>query len=58
MPECSDPLPVFSTLVGAIQTAGLTEMMTQDGTYTIFAPTNEAFSAMPPDDLSKLLGND
>ncbi|KAJ8338447.1 hypothetical protein SKAU_G00374130 [Synaphobranchus kaupii] len=47
----------FSTLVGAIQTAGLTEMMNQAGTYTVFAPTNEAFSAMPPADLNKLLGD-
>ncbi|XP_036404539.1 transforming growth factor-beta-induced protein ig-h3 isoform X2 [Megalops cyprinoides] len=47
----------FSTLVGAIQTAGLTEMMNQPGTYTVFAPTNEAFSAMPAADLNKLLGN-
>ncbi|KAG7464980.1 hypothetical protein MATL_G00171290 [Megalops atlanticus] len=47
----------FSTLVGAIQTAGLTEMLNQAGTYTVFAPTNEAFSAMPAADLNKLLGN-
>ncbi|KAJ8282115.1 hypothetical protein COCON_G00046340 [Conger conger] len=47
----------FSTLVGAIQTAGLTEMMNQAGTYTVFAPTNEAFSAMPADELNTLMGN-
>ncbi|KAI1898991.1 hypothetical protein AGOR_G00078080 [Albula goreensis] len=47
----------FSILVGAIQTAGLTEMMNQAGTYTVFAPTNDAFKAMPAADLNNLLGN-
>ncbi|MGH0127092.1 UNVERIFIED_CONTAM: hypothetical protein FKN15_043781 [Acipenser sinensis] len=47
----------FSTLVGAIQRAGLTEMLNQQGTYTVFAPTNEAFSAMPRGELNKLMGN-
>ncbi|XP_041079469.1 transforming growth factor-beta-induced protein ig-h3-like isoform X1 [Polyodon spathula] len=47
----------FSKLVGAVQRAGLTEMLNQKGTYTVFAPTNEAFSAMPPGELNKLMGN-
>uniref|UniRef100_A0A8C9TU37 Transforming growth factor-beta-induced protein ig-h3 n=1 Tax=Scleropages formosus TaxID=113540 RepID=A0A8C9TU37_SCLFO len=37
----------FSTLVGAIQRAGLTELLNQKGSYTVFAPTNDAFRAMP-----------
>ncbi|XDV37062.1 hypothetical protein PO909_006745 [Leuciscus waleckii] len=45
----------FSTLVGAIQRAGLTELLNKKGTYTIFAPTNAAFSAVPPADLNKLM---
>ncbi|XP_058653933.1 transforming growth factor-beta-induced protein ig-h3 isoform X2 [Onychostoma macrolepis] len=45
----------FSTLVGAIQRAGLTELLNKKGTYTFFAPTNAAFSAMPPTDLNKLM---
>uniref|UniRef100_A0A8C2DZY7 Transforming growth factor-beta-induced protein ig-h3 n=1 Tax=Cyprinus carpio TaxID=7962 RepID=A0A8C2DZY7_CYPCA len=47
----------FSTLVGIIQRAGLTELLNKKGTYTFFAPTNAAFSAMPPADLNKLMRN-
>ncbi|XP_067103251.1 transforming growth factor-beta-induced protein ig-h3 [Osmerus mordax] len=47
----------FSLLVGAIQTAGLTELMNQPASHTVFAPTNKAFSALPPADLNKLMGN-
>ncbi|XP_067852324.1 transforming growth factor-beta-induced protein ig-h3 [Heptranchias perlo] len=36
----------FSMLVGAIQTAGLTESLNRPGTFTIFAPTNEAILAL------------
>uniref|UniRef100_A0A672NM34 Transforming growth factor-beta-induced protein ig-h3-like n=1 Tax=Sinocyclocheilus grahami TaxID=75366 RepID=A0A672NM34_SINGR len=45
----------FSTLVGAIQRAGLTELLNEKGAYTFFAPTNAAFSAMSPADLNKLM---
>ncbi|XP_065122586.1 transforming growth factor-beta-induced protein ig-h3 [Paramisgurnus dabryanus] len=45
----------FSTLVGAIQRAGLTELLNKKGTYTFFAPTNAAFRALPPADLNKLM---
>ncbi|XP_055499177.1 transforming growth factor-beta-induced protein ig-h3 [Leucoraja erinacea] len=37
----------FSMLVGAIQTAGLTETLNRPGTFTIFAPTNDAILALP-----------
>lgn len=36
----------FSILVEAIQTAGLTDTLTAPGPYTVFAPTNTAFSAL------------
>ncbi|XP_017293516.1 transforming growth factor-beta-induced protein ig-h3 [Kryptolebias marmoratus] len=48
----------FSLLVGAIQTAGMTELLNQQGSLTFFAPTNEAFSAMPQADLNNLMRND
>ncbi|KAG7329306.1 hypothetical protein KOW79_007480 [Hemibagrus wyckioides] len=44
----------FSTLVGNIQRAGMTELLNKKGTYTIFAPTNDAFRAMPSADLNKI----
>ncbi|KAI1234088.1 hypothetical protein IHE44_0003801 [Lamprotornis superbus] len=47
----------FSTLVAAIQSAGLTESLNRPGTFTVFAPTNEAFRAMPQGELNKLMGN-
>ncbi|XP_035982962.1 transforming growth factor-beta-induced protein ig-h3 [Fundulus heteroclitus] len=47
----------FSQLVGAIQTAGMTELLNQQGALTFFAPTDEAFRAMPPAELSRLMRN-
>jgi transforming growth factor-beta-induced protein len=37
----------FSTLVGAVTDAGLADALMADGPYTVFAPTNEAFSNLP-----------
>lgn len=38
--------PSFSTLVGAVGTAGLATTLSGAGPFTIFAPTNEAFAAI------------
>lgn len=46
----------FSLLVGAVQTAGMTELLNQQAALTFFAPTNAAFSAMPPPELNKMMG--
>ena len=45
----------FSTLVTAIEAAGLTETLNGEGPYTVFAPTDEAFAALPEGTLDKLL---
>ena len=45
----------FSTLVTALQTAGLVETLQGDGPFTVFAPTNEAFAALPEGTLESLL---
>ncbi len=37
--------PQFSTLVIAVQTAGLVDTLSSEGPFTVFAPTNEAFQA-------------
>jgi len=37
----------FSTLLAAVQTAGLTDELEGAGPFTLFAPTNEAFEALP-----------
>ena len=39
--------PRLSTLYGAIEAAGLDETLATGGPYTIFAPTNDAFDALP-----------
>lgn len=36
--------PDFSTLVTALQITGLAQTLDEDGTYTVFAPTNAAFN--------------
>ncbi len=45
----------FSTLAQAIEAAGLTETLSSEGPYTVFAPTNEAFEALPEGTLEELL---
>ena len=39
--------PQLSTLTQLIQQAGLTETLKGPGPYTVFAPTNDAFKAVP-----------
>jgi transforming growth factor-beta-induced protein len=38
--------PDFSTLVGALQAAGLDDDLAGEGPFTVFAPTNAAFEAL------------
>jgi uncharacterized surface protein with fasciclin (FAS1) repeats len=45
----------FSTLVAAVQAAGLVETLQGDGPFTVFAPTDEAFAALPEGLLDSLL---
>lgn len=45
----------FSTLVAAITAAGLADSLSATGPFTVFAPTNAAFAALPAGLLEKLL---
>jgi uncharacterized surface protein with fasciclin (FAS1) repeats len=45
----------FSTLVAAVQAAGLVETLQGEGPFTVFAPTDDAFAALPAGVLDKLL---
>lgn len=45
----------FSTLVAAVQAADLVETLQSDGPFTVFAPTDEAFAALPAGVLDALL---
>jgi uncharacterized surface protein with fasciclin (FAS1) repeats len=47
--------PEFSTLVAAVQAAGLVETLQGAGPYTVLAPTNAAFAALPPGLVDALL---
>ena len=45
----------FNTLVAAVKAAGLVEALKGDGPLTVFAPTDDAFSALPEGTLDSLL---
>ena len=45
----------LSTLVTAVKAAGLVETLSSDGSFTVFAPTNEAFDNLPDGVLETLL---
>ncbi|MDY7116915.1 fasciclin domain-containing protein [Halomonas sp. SSL-5] len=45
----------FETLVAAVQAAGLVETLKGEGPYTVFAPTDEAFAALPEGTVESLL---
>ncbi len=47
----------FDTLVAAVQAAGLVDALKGDGPFTVFAPTDEAFAAIPADMLAGLLAD-
>ncbi len=47
--------PDFSTLVAAVAAADLVETLSSEGPFTVFAPTNEAFAALPAGVLDALL---
>jgi predicted proteasome-type protease len=45
----------FGTLVAAVQAAGLVEVLKGEGPFTVFAPTDEAFAALPAGTVETLL---
>ena len=45
----------FTTLVAAVQAAGLVETLKGEGPFTVFAPTDEAFAALPEGTVESLL---
>jgi uncharacterized surface protein with fasciclin (FAS1) repeats len=45
----------FSTLVTAVQAAGLAETLSGEGPFTVFAPVNDAFAALPAGTVDSLL---
>ena len=49
--------PQLSTLAGLVQKAGLTDTLRGAGPYTVFAPTNAAFKAVPQKTLDEVAAN-
>jgi uncharacterized surface protein with fasciclin (FAS1) repeats len=47
----------FSTLVAAVEAAGLVETLKGEGPFTVFAPTDEAFAALPAGTVEGLLAD-
>ena len=48
----------FNTLVKAIDEAGMSDMLNDNGPYTVFAPTDEAFARLPQGEREALLGGE
>jgi arabinogalactan oligomer / maltooligosaccharide transport system substrate-binding protein len=47
----------FTALLTAVEAAGLTEMLMGEGPYTVFAPSDEVFAALPPGTLEAVLAD-
>ena len=47
----------FQTLVAALEAAGLVDTLSGDGPFTVFAPTDDAFAALPAGTVETLLGD-
>ncbi len=45
----------FTTLAAALEAAGLVETLKGEGPFTVFAPTDEAFAALPEGTVESLL---
>lgn len=48
----------FNTLVAAVQAAGLVDVLKSDGPFTVFAPTDDAFAALPEGTVESLLAEE
>merc|ERR1719331_3108202 len=56
IPEIAAGSPeIFSTLVAALTAADLVDVLSGDGPFTVFAPTNKAFEKLPAGTVESLL---
>lgn len=55
IPENASAASNLTTLVAAVKAAGLVETLGGEGPFTVFAPTNEAFEALPEGTVETLL---
>lgn len=47
--------PIHTTLVAAVTEAGLVDTLASEGPFTVFAPTDDAFAALPEGSVEALL---
>ena len=47
----------FTTLVAAVEAAGLVDTLKGEGPFTVFAPTDDAFAALPEGTVEGLLAD-
>ncbi|MGI9470807.1 MAG: fasciclin domain-containing protein, partial [Rubripirellula sp.] len=55
IPETASAAGSFNTLLAAAKAAGLVGTLSSDGPFTVFAPTDEAFGAVPAATIESLL---
>ena len=55
IPSVATQAGVFNTLVAALDAADLVEALNGTGPFTVFAPTDEAFAALPDGTVERLL---
>ena len=55
--EVAQEDPQFSTLVGLVNDAGLAALLQLDGSYTVFAPNDDAFEALGEGKLEAVKSN-
>jgi uncharacterized surface protein with fasciclin (FAS1) repeats len=55
--ETATEAGTFTTLLTAVETAGLTETLKGDGPFTVFAPADETFAGVPAGVLDAVLSN-
>jgi uncharacterized surface protein with fasciclin (FAS1) repeats len=55
--ELAAATPQLSTLVAAVEAAGLVDTLSAPGNFTVFAPTDDAFAALPAGTVEGLLND-
>ncbi len=45
----------FTTLISVMERAGLSDTVSKRGPFTLFAPTDEAFAKIPPDEFDRIV---
>ena len=55
--ETAASVGVFNTLLAAVDAGGLREALEGPGPFTVFAPVDDAFAALPPGTVQTLVDN-